>query len=126
MRILLALIILLAGLPSFAQPAAQHFSGNVSWYGVQFHGKKTASGQIFDMNKLTCAHRTLPFGTRVLIENPRTGETVIVTVNDRGPYCGNRVLDLSREAARRAGVLLGGVAYVDCLVIQEDEPLPLG
>jgi rare lipoprotein A len=104
-----------------SNPAQKRFSGNVSWYGPQFHGKRTASGAIFDMNKLTCAHRTLPFGTKVLIENPRNGQTVIVLVTDRGPYAGGRVMDLSREAARQLGTLLSGVAYVDCLVIEDDD-----
>jgi len=99
------------------KPAGKTFSGNVSWYGIQFHGKKTASGRMFDMNKLTCAHRTLPFGTKILVENPRTGQSVIVEVIDRGPYSGHRVMDLSREAARRLGILLGGLAFVQCTVI---------
>ncbi|HEY9777654.1 MAG TPA: septal ring lytic transglycosylase RlpA family protein [Planktothrix sp.] len=104
--------------PASAQKAkGQSFSGNVSWYGLPFHGKKSASGRIFDMNKLTCAHRTLPFGTKVLVENPRTGQSVIVEVIDRGPYAKNRVMDLSREAARRAGVLLGGIAFLNCTVL---------
>ena len=72
----------------------RRFSGNISWYGVPFHGRKTASGRIFDMNKLTCAHRTLPFGTRILIENPRTGKSVIVEVIDRGPYASGRIIDV--------------------------------
>lgn len=97
---------------------AKRFSGNVSWYGVPFHGRKTASGRIFDMNKLTAAHRTLPFGTKVLVEDPSTGKTVIVEVIDRGPYAAHRVMDLSREAARRLGTLLGGVKRVDCMVLQ--------
>jgi rare lipoprotein A len=105
------------GAPAFS--AEKRFSGNVSWYGPKFHGKRTACGELFDMNKLTCAHRSLPFHTKVLVQNPRTGQTVIVEVTDRGPFVGNRVMDLSREAARQLGTLLGGVAYVDCLVIDE-------
>jgi rare lipoprotein A len=96
------------------------FSGNVSWYGPGFHKRKTASGEIFDMNQLTAAHLTLPFGTRVLIEDPRTGNTVIVKVNDRGPYVRTRVMDLAREGARRLGILDHGVAFVDCLVLKSD------
>ncbi len=95
------------------------FSGNVSWYGPNFHGKLTASGERFDMNKLTAASRSLPLGTRVLVENPRNGKSVIVTINDRGPYIKGRILDLSREAARRLDILLGGVAYVDCTVLSQ-------
>lgn len=94
------------------------FSGNVSWYGPQFHGRKTASGEIFDMNELTAAHLTLGFGTRVLVEDPRTGNTVIVKVNDRGPYVRSRVMDLSKGSAQNLGTLSRGVAFVDCLVIR--------
>lgn len=100
-----------------ARPQNRQFSGKVSWYGKKFHGRKTASGEKFDMNDLTCAHRTLPFGTRILIENPKNGKSVVVKVNDRGPYAKGRVLDLSRGAAKRLGTLLGGVAYVDCTIL---------
>lgn len=99
--------------------APRRFSGNVSWYGPKFHGKKTASGEIFDMNKLTAAHRTLPFGTRLMVENPKTGQSVVVKVNDRGPYAHRRVLDMSREAARRAGILLGGVAFMNLTILDQ-------
>jgi len=99
-------------------PAKKSFSGNVSWYGIPFHGRKTASGEIFDMNKLTAAHLTLPFGTRVLVEDPKTGNTVIVKVNDRGPYVKTRVMDLAKEGARQLGTMGRGVAYVDCLILQ--------
>ncbi|HEY9788631.1 MAG TPA: septal ring lytic transglycosylase RlpA family protein [Candidatus Obscuribacterales bacterium] len=109
-----------------AKPAAgssmpKEFSGKVSWYGQPFHGRKTASGEIFDMYKCSAAHLKLPFFTKVLVEDPRTGNTVIVKVNDRGPYARDRVMDLSREAARRVGILLRGVAYVDCLVLDHDD-----
>lgn len=118
------LIAILASAPAFAAPKGaptlpKRFSGNVSWYGVPFHGRKTASGRIFDMNKLSSAHKTLPFYTKVLVENPRNGKTVIVQVLDRGPFVANRVMDLSREAARQLGTLLGGVAWVDCIVVDE-------
>lgn len=98
------------------------FKGNVSWYGAKFHGRKTASGEIFDMKKHTAAHRKLPFFTKVLIENPRTGKSVVVKVNDRGPYAKGRVLDLSRGAAEKLGILLGGVAFVECTVLGKDGP----
>ncbi len=99
------------------KPKQKSFSGNVSWYGIPFHGRKTASGEIFDMNKLTAAHLKLPFGTRVLVEDPKTGNTVIVKVNDRGPYVKTRVMDLAKEGARELGTLSRGVAFVDCLVL---------
>lgn len=78
--------------------------GIASFYGAKFHGKKTASGEIFDQNEMTCAHRTLPFGTELEVTNPDNGKTVNVTVNDRGPFMKNRVLDLSKAAARKLGI----------------------
>jgi rare lipoprotein A len=98
-----------------------NFSGNISWYGEPFNGKKTASGKIFDMNKCTSAHLKLPFFTKVLVEDPKSGKSVIVTVLDRGPYVKTRVMDLAREAARRLGTLGKGVAYVDCTVITDSD-----
>jgi rare lipoprotein A len=74
--------------------------GNASWYGKQFHGRTTASGEDFDMFKLTAAHLTLPLGTYVKVTNLKNGKSVVVLVNDRGPYVKNRILDLSYSAAR--------------------------
>lgn len=93
------------------------FSGKASWYGPQFHGRKTSDGHRFDMNGLTAAHRSLPFGTKLLVMNRKTGASCVVEVNDRGPFIGNRVLDLSRGAAQRLNMLGSGVAMVDCFVI---------
>lgn len=93
------------------------FSGNCSWYGIPFHGRKTASGEIFNMNKLSAAHRKFPLPTYCLVEDPRSGNTVIVKVNDRGPYAKGRVMDLSREAARQLGTLSRGVAYIEGTVL---------
>jgi rare lipoprotein A len=103
--------------PAQAQDS-KSFSGNVSWYGAQFNGKKTASGELFDMHKPTAAHLKLPFKTKVLVEDPKTGNSVVVKVNDRGPFVKTRVMDLSREGARRLGTLSKGVCYVDCTVLQ--------
>ncbi len=93
------------------------FTGRISWYGPGFHGRKTSSGEIFDMKKDTAAHRKLPFGTKIMIENPRNGKSCIVKVNDRGPYAKGRILDVSRGAAEKLGILLGGVAFVECTLI---------
>ncbi len=93
------------------------FSGNASWYGIPFHGKKTASGEIFDMNKLTSAHKTLPLSTKVLVENPKNGKSAVVRVNDRGPYVKTRVMDLSRKGADNLGYLSHGTAHLDFTVI---------
>jgi rare lipoprotein A len=93
------------------------FSGRASWYGPQFHGRRTSDGHRFDMDKLTAAHRSLPFGTKLLVMNRKTGNTCVVEVNDRGPFIDGRVIDLSRGAARQLNMISSGVAMVDCLVI---------
>jgi len=77
--------------------------GNASWYGKQFHGRVTASGEDFDMFELTAAHRVLPLGTFVKVTNLRTNKWIIVRVNDRGPYVSGRIMDLSYSAARLLG-----------------------
>jgi rare lipoprotein A len=97
--------------------ATASFSGAASWYGPQFHGRLTSDGHRFDMEKMTAAHKTLPFGTKLLVMNRRTGDRCVVEVNDRGPFIGDRVLDLSRGAARKLNMLGSGVAMVDCLII---------
>ncbi len=91
----------------------QFFSGYSSWYGNEFHGRSTANGEIFDQYGFTCAHRTLPFGTWLRV-NFR-GRSVIVRVNDRGPYIKGRILDLSRGAAEALG--LTGVQWVTCEIV---------
>jgi rare lipoprotein A len=88
-----------------------------SWYGPGFHGNQTASGERFDQNGLTAAHRSLPFGTRLLVTNPANGRSVTVRVNDRGPHRRGRTLDLSRAAAHRLGILDGGTARVRMRVL---------
>lgn len=86
--------------------------GLASWYGKQFAGKQTASGERFDPNALTAAHRTLKFGTCVKVELLRNGQTVEVRVNDRGPFVKDRLIDVSEEAARQLGFLDEGVGKV--------------
>ena len=86
--------------------------GRASWYGLAFHGRKTANGEKFDMNAMTAAHPTLPFGTRVLVRNPSNGRSVIVRINDRGPYAGGRIIDLSFAAARAIGIVAFGTKTV--------------
>jgi rare lipoprotein A len=92
--------------PVFAQV------GKASWYGAFHQGKKTASGDRFDMHDLTAAHRTLPLGTEAVVTNLENGRSVEVTVNDRGPYHQDRVIDLSKAAAERLGLTEKGVARV--------------
>lgn len=86
--------------------------GQASWYGGKFHGRRTASGERFDMNALTAAHPSLPFGTRVRVRNPRNGREVLVRINDRGPFTGGRIIDLSRAAAEAIGLIQAGVGPV--------------
>ncbi len=86
--------------------------GVASWYGRQFHGKETANGEIFDMNKITAAHRTLPLPSYVRVTNLENSRTLIVRVNDRGPFAKNRVIDLSKKSAEILGFLKAGTARV--------------
>ena len=75
------------------------FAANTSYYGSKFHGKRTASGSIFNMHSLTAAHKTLPFGSKVRVTNQKTKQSVVVKITDRGPFIRGRVLDLSKAAA---------------------------
>lgn len=86
--------------------------GMASWYGGKFQGRLTANGEIFDTNKLTAAHRELPFGTIVRVTNTRNNRVVVVRINDRGPFVDDRVIDLSRAAADIIGLTAAGVAPV--------------
>ncbi|HLR89526.1 MAG TPA: septal ring lytic transglycosylase RlpA family protein [Balneolaceae bacterium] len=98
--------------------------GRASWYGPEFHGKRTANGETYNMNQLTAAHRTLPFNTRVRVDNLENGQSVIVRINDRGPYIGNRIIDLSREAATQLGMIRNGTANVRLYLLEEgDRPV---
>ncbi|MBN1278486.1 MAG: septal ring lytic transglycosylase RlpA family protein [Chlorobium sp.] len=86
--------------------------GKASYYANQFHGRKTANGETFNMNEMTAAHRTLPFGTWVRVTNLRNGKDVIVRINDRGPFIKGRVIDLSKQAAKEIGLMKAGTANV--------------
>lgn len=92
--------------------------GVASWYGEEFAGRTTANGEIFDPTQLTAAHRTLPFGTIVDISNPRNGQSVRVRINDRGPYIGGRLIDLSYAAAQKIGLVEPGIGEVDLRIIK--------
>lgn len=93
--------------------------GLASWYGPGFHGRLTANGEVFDENRLTAAHPTLPLPSIVEVTNPRNGKRLKLRVNDRGPFANDRILDLSKEAARRLGTLEAGVAPVRVRYIGE-------
>ncbi|MCB9091212.1 MAG: septal ring lytic transglycosylase RlpA family protein [Halobacteriovoraceae bacterium] len=92
--------------------------GKASWYGPGFQGKKTASGQIFNMNAMTAAHKDLPFGTQVKVTSKKTGKSVIVKINDRGPFISGRIIDLSKKAAQILGILHKGEEEVSLVIIE--------
>jgi rare lipoprotein A len=98
-------------------PPAAATTGLASWYGPGLHGRKTASGEPFDQTALTAAHPTLPFDTVVRVHSIRTGRSVDVRINDRGPFVKGRIIDLSRAAARRIGLARRGVGRVRLEVI---------
>lgn len=95
-------------------------NGIASWYGPNFDGKLTANGEIYDMNGVTAAHRTLPFGTILLVENLDNGRTVQVRINDRGPYAKNRIIDLSKGAAEAVDMIGPGTANVRLYLLEGD------
>ena len=95
--------------------------GMASWYGEQFHGRKTASGERFDSMGFTAAHRNLPFGSRVCVRSKVTGKTVVVRINDRGPFAPGRVIDLSKAAAQELGMIGLGIKPVELWQLDEDE-----
>lgn len=118
--VLTAILVLLAGCasppPAAPPPAAgtpvYRAEGQASWYGQRHHGRRTASGERFDQHALTAAHRSLPFGSRAKVTHLRSQRSVVVRINDRGPYGRGRIIDLSRAAAERLGMLRSGVAPV--------------
>ena len=93
-------------------------TGEASYYGPGFHGKQTASGEIFNQNDYTCAHKSLPFGTKLKVVRDDTGASVVVRVNDRGPYVDGRILDLSVAAGKDIGLDKVGHAKVTATVIE--------
>jgi len=96
----------------------QTLVGAASWYGPGFHGRTTASGEVFDQDAMTAAHKSLPFGTKLLVCDETTGKTVVVTVNDRGPFIAGRILDLSANAAQKLGIMSRGVARVSIEILE--------
>ncbi len=119
-RITAALLGLL--LLSLSANASEPETGEASWYGPGFHGRRTANGEVFDKESLTAAHRTLPFGTVLLVRNLENGREVTVRINDRGPFARGRILDLSEAAARRLGMIEPGTARVSLRIV----PPPAG
>ncbi|HKO54971.1 MAG TPA: septal ring lytic transglycosylase RlpA family protein [Thermoanaerobaculia bacterium] len=101
-----------------APPQTEVLHGIASWYGQEFAGRTTANGEIFDPMLLTAAHRTLPFGTVVDVKNPKNGQLVRVRINDRGPFVGDRMIDLSYAAAQQIGLIEPGKGDVDVTVVK--------
>ena len=101
-------------------PGIQPQAMVASYYASRFHGRKTASGETFDQYAMTCAHRSLPFDTRLIINNPKNGKSIQVRVNDRGPFGHGRDLDLSYAAAKEIGLILPGVATLEVYVLHPE------
>ena len=95
--------------------------GNASWYGPPFHGRKASNGETYDMNKYTAAHRTLPFNTRVRVTNLETGKSLVVRINDRGPFKDDRIIDLSLAAAKELELIGTGTARVRLEVVAPND-----
>ncbi len=93
--------------------------GQASWYGKKFAGKPTASGEIYDPGRMTAAHRTLAFGTRVRVHRAASGQSIIVRINDRGPFIKGRIIDLSAKAAKKLGYKSRGIARVCVEVVKK-------
>lgn len=109
----LALFALLAGCASHdIDPRGYDKTGTASYYGSRHHGKRTASGEPFNKNAMTAAHRSLPFGTRVKVTNLNNDRSVVVRINDRGPHTRGRLIDLSHAAAEKLGMIRSGTARV--------------
>jgi peptidoglycan lytic transglycosylase len=114
-------------LPSGSDAATEHpgqvfQEGEASWYGAPFHGRRASNGEIYDMNKMTAAHRTLPFGTIVRVINTTNGKSATVRITDRGPFVGNRIIDLSFAAAKEIESIGPGVVRVQLEILSAIDP----
>jgi rare lipoprotein A len=107
----------LGPLPLYVTPQEKAEIGVASWYGQEFQGNETASGEIYDLNRLTAAHQTLPFGTTIRVTNLENNKDVLLRVNDRGPHIGRRLLDVSWAAAKRLGFVHSGITRVRVEVV---------
>jgi rare lipoprotein A len=105
---------------SIPPPVKKVEVGWASWYGKDFHGRKTSSGEVYDMYQLTAAHRTLPLGTRAMVTHLGNGRSVMVTINDRGPFIKGRIIDLSYAAAQVLDMAREGIAKVRVEVIEKE------
>jgi rare lipoprotein A len=115
---ILAMLVCMPMAASAKYSTGDTLTGVASYYAKRLHGSKTASGQRYDQTAYTAAHKRLPFGTRVRVTQKKTGKTVVVTINDRGPYVKGRVIDLSRRAAQDLGMLKRGSAEVEIQIMR--------
>ena len=115
--VLLAALFASLSLPSLAAGPGKVQKGVASYYHDSLHGNKTASGQIYNKNKLSAAHKTLPLGSKVRVTDVRTGKSIVVKVNDRGPFVKGRIIDLSRRAASDLGIIKKGITPVKVEVL---------
>lgn len=113
---ILATFIVLTAFSAHSYSQTPSSKGKASWYGPNHHGKKTANGERFNQNALTAAHPTLPFGTKVKVTNTLNNKSIVVRINDRGPYAKGRIIDLSRGAAAKLDLIKQGVAPVHLYV----------
>jgi rare lipoprotein A len=119
MRYIWMLVLTIGSL--FSLQAQDEFNGVASYYADKFVGRSTASGETYHHHKYTCAHKTLPFGTKLIVTNPANNKTVEVVVNDRGPFVNTRVLDLSKAAALELGIVQKGIAFVECQIVDDED-----
>jgi len=119
--ILISFIVTMFSLTAFSQDEQIGFS---SWYGPKFHGKQTASGELYDKTKYTAAHRTLPFGTMVKVTYLKTNKSILVRVNDRGPFIKGRIIDISEAAAREIGLVNDGVGKIKLEIVNKGYEAP--
>jgi rare lipoprotein A len=108
--------------PPSRDESVHQLSGIASYYAHEFDGKPTANGEVYDMHQLTAAHRTLPFNSLVRVTHLQTGESVVVRINDRGPFKNDRVIDLSLAAAQRIGIIAQGTGQVRLEVLELGSP----
>lgn len=113
---LLLLLLTTSGCASFRDPAYD-IVGEASWYGKPFHGRRAANGEVYNMRRLTAAHKTLPFGTKVRVTNLWNGRHVVVRITDRGPFVKGRIIDLSYKAARKLNMVEDGVVPVGIQIL---------
>jgi len=111
--------------PSDAKPILIQ-TGLASWYGPPYHNRKSSNGEVYDMNAMTAAHRTLPLGSIVRVTNVKTGSSAIVRITDRGPFIGARIIDLSLAAAKKVDLVRAGVSQVRVEVLRTPAPIDQG